>query len=170
GLGRWEQLPSCRQAPDKLEGHSMVAHQGALYVFGGMVDFGGNRENTPLWMYCTETRRWCEVKAQDGQVNRPTNRKGHSAVVYQAGMFVYGGYFDIEGTVEEFWVFYFDTQKWAPLSPHTRGMGPGPRHGHSCVTHNAAMFLFGGLKNMAEQNDFWRFDFRRHNWSIIKTR
>lgn len=168
-LGRWEQLPSCRQAPDKLEGHSMVAHEGVLYVFGGMVDFGATREHTPLWMYCTDTRRWCEFKAREGQENRPTNRKGHSAVVYQAAMFVYGGYFDIEGAVEEFWVFYFDTQKWSQLSPHTRGMGPGPRHGHSCVTHNAAMFLFGGLKNMAEQNDFWRFDFRRHNWSIVKT-
>ncbi|KAM3916280.1 leucine-zipper-like transcriptional regulator 1 homolog [Leptodactylus fuscus] len=168
-LGRWEQLPSCRQAPDKLEGHSMVAHEGVLYIFGGMVDFAANWENTPLWMYSIETRRWCEVKVQQGQENRPTNRKGHSAVVYQSAMFVYGGYFDIAGAVEEFWVFYFDTQKWSQLSPHTRGMGPGPRHGHSCVTHNAAMFLFGGLKNMAEQNDFWRFDFRRHNWSVIKT-
>ncbi|XP_040295998.1 leucine-zipper-like transcriptional regulator 1 homolog isoform X1 [Bufo bufo] len=168
-LSRWEQLPSCRRAPDKLEGHSMVAHEGVLYVFGGMVDFGANRDNTPLWMYATDTRRWCEFKAQEGQENRPTNRKGHSAVVNQSAMFVYGGYFDIEGAVEEFWVYYFDTQKWSQLCPHTRGMGPGPRHGHSCVTHNAAMFLFGGLKNMAEQNDFWRFDFRRHNWSVIKT-
>ncbi|XP_075173139.1 leucine-zipper-like transcriptional regulator 1 homolog [Anomaloglossus baeobatrachus] len=168
-LGRWEQLPSCRQAPDKLEGHSMVAHEGRLYVFGGMVDFGANREMTPLWMYLTETRRWCEVTAREGQEKRPTNRKGHSAVVYQSAMFVYGGYFDIEGTVEEFWVFDFESQKWSQLSPHTRGLGPGPRHGHSCVTHNAAMFLFGGLKNMSEQNDFWKFDFRRHIWSVIKT-
>ncbi|XP_077129396.1 leucine-zipper-like transcriptional regulator 1 homolog isoform X2 [Ranitomeya variabilis] len=168
-LGRWEQLPSSRQAPDKLEGHSMVAHEGRLYVFGGMVDFGATREMTPLWMYGTETRRWSEVKASEGQENRPTNRKGHSAVVYQSAMFVYGGYFDIEGAVEEFWMIDFDSQKWSQLSPHTRGLGPGPRHGHSCVTHNAAMFLFGGLKNMSEQNDFWRFDFRRHIWSVIKT-
>ncbi|CAN2389110.1 Kelch motif [Pristimantis euphronides] len=168
-LSRWEQLPSCRQAPDKLEGHSMVAHKGVLYVFGGMVDFGANREYTPLWTYSIDTRRWCEFKAREEQETRPTNRKGHSAVIYQSAMFVYGGYFDIEGAVEEFWVFYFDTQKWSQLSPHTRGLGPGPRHGHACVSHNAAMFLFGGLKNMAEQNDFWRFDFRKHIWTIIKT-
>ncbi|CAJ0967433.1 unnamed protein product [Ranitomeya imitator] len=166
-LGRWEQLPSSRQAPDKLEGHSMVAHEGRLYVFGGMVDFGANREMTPLWMYGTETRRWSEVKASEGQENRPTNRKGHSAVVYQSAMFVYGGYFDIEGAVEEFWMIDFEVVTAEPS--HTRGLGPGPRHGHSCVTHNAAMFLFGGLKNMSEQNDFWRFDFRRHIWSVIKT-
>ncbi|XP_063790063.1 ras guanine nucleotide exchange factor F-like isoform X2 [Pseudophryne corroboree] len=167
-VGQWEQLPSSRQAPDKLEGHSMVAHEGVLYVFGGMVDFGANRQDTPLWMYGIETRKWYEFKPLEGQT-RPTNRKGHSAVVYQSGMFIYGGYFDIEGAVEEFWVFYFDTQKWSALSPRTRGLGPGPRYGHSSVTYNAAMYLFGGLKNMAEQNDFWRFDFRRHNWSNIKT-
>ncbi|KAG9469391.1 hypothetical protein GDO78_020603 [Eleutherodactylus coqui] len=168
-LSRWEQLPSCQQAPDKLEEHSMVAHEGVLYVFGGEMDFGANRKNTPLWMYSIDTRRWCEFKAGKGEETRPVNRKGHSAVVYQSAMFVYGGYFDIEGAVEEFWVFYFDAQKWSQLSPHTRGVGPGPRHGHSCVTHNAAMFLFGGLKRMAEQNDFWKFDFWKHNWTIIKT-
>ncbi|XP_075037239.1 kelch domain-containing protein 10-like [Mixophyes fleayi] len=168
-LGQWEQLPCSRQAPDKLEGHSMVAHEDVLYVFGGMVDFGANRQNTPLWMFDIGTRKWYELKSPEGQEPRPMNRKGHSAVVYQSGMFIYGGYFDIEGAVEEFWVFYFDTQKWSALSPRTRGLGPGPRHGHSSVTYNAALYLFGGLKNMAEQNDFWRFDFRRHNWSNIKT-
>ncbi|KAM5152122.1 kelch domain-containing protein 3-like [Mantella aurantiaca] len=168
-LDQWEQLPSGRQSPEKLEGHSMVTYQDVLYVFGGMVDFGANRENTPLWMYTVDSRKWYEFRPPSHQESRPSNRKGHSAVVYRAAMFIYGGYFDIEGAVEEFWVFYFDTQKWSALSPRTRGLGPGPRHGHSSTTHNSAMYLFGGLKNMAEQNDFWRFDFRRHNWSNIKT-
>lgn len=168
-LDQWEQLPGGRQAPEKLEGHSMVAYQDVLYVFGGMMDFAANRENTPLWMYTVDSRKWYEFRSLSNRESRPCNRKGHSAVVYRAAMFIYGGYFDIEGAVEEFWVFYFDTKKWSALSPRTRGLGPGPRHGHSSATHNSAMYLFGGLKNMAEQNDFWRFDFRRHNWSSIKT-
>ncbi|XP_018424220.1 PREDICTED: kelch domain-containing protein 3-like, partial [Nanorana parkeri] len=140
-----------------------------LCVFGGMVDFGANKENTPLWKYSVDSRKWDDFQPPSTQESRPSNRKGHSAAVYGSAMFVYGGYFDIEGTVEEFWKFDFDTQKWSALSPRTRGLGPGPRHGHSSATHNSAMYLFGGLKNMAEQNDFWRFDFRRHNWSNIKT-
>ncbi|XP_068103226.1 leucine-zipper-like transcriptional regulator 1 homolog [Hyperolius riggenbachi] len=166
---QWDQLAGGRQAPDKLEGHSMVAYQDVLYVFGGMVDCAANREKTPLWMYSIEPRKWCEYKSPAGQESRPINRKGHSAAVYQSAMYLYGGYIDMKGVLEEFWVFYFDAQRWSALSPRTRGLGPGPRHGHSSVTHNAAMYLFGGLKNMDEQNDFWRFDFRRHNWSCIKT-
>ncbi|KAM9305046.1 kelch domain-containing protein 10-like [Gastrophryne carolinensis] len=167
-LKQWEQLPGGRQAPDRLEGHSMVAYQGALYVFGGMMDFGATREKSPLWMYAIDARRWSEYKSPAAPEATPTNRKGHSAVVYQSAMFIYGGYFDIAGAAEEFWAFYFDSNKWSALSPRTRGLGPGPRHGHSCAAHNAAMYLFGGLKNMTEQNDFWRFDFRRHNWANIK--
>ncbi|XP_072274032.1 kelch domain-containing protein 10-like [Pyxicephalus adspersus] len=168
-LDQWERLPCGRLAPEKLEGHSMVAYQDVLYVFGGMVDFGANKENTPLWMYAIDSRKWFGFQSLSSQESRPSNRKGHSAVVYRSAMFIYGGYFDIEGAVEEFWAFYFDTQKWSALSPRTRGLGPGPRHGHSSATHNSTMYLFGGLRNMAEQNDFWSFDFRRHNWSNIKT-
>ncbi|KAM4697501.1 uncharacterized protein WCC33_013099 [Rhinophrynus dorsalis] len=165
----WEQLPCDYDAPDKLEGHSMVAHQGILYVFGGMIDSGSNQENTPLWMYHIESRTWYEGKAARDKETRPTNRKGHSAVLYQSNMYIYGGYFDLKGAVEEFWAFGFDTERWSALSPRTHGTGPGPRHGHSAVTHNSAMYLFGGLKHMAEQNDLWRFDFRKHNWSSMKT-
>ncbi|XP_053327390.1 rab9 effector protein with kelch motifs-like isoform X2 [Spea bombifrons] len=168
-LGRWEELPGSPGAPDKLEGHSMVAHDGVLYVFGGLMDSGSNCETTPLWKYAIGPRKWFSGRSPEGKEKKPRNRKGHSAVVYQSSMYVYGGYFDISGVVDEFWGFYFDAEKWAELSPTTRGLGPGPRHGHSCVTHNSAMYLFGGLKQMTEQNDFWRFDFRRHNWSSIKT-
>ncbi|KAM4626186.1 kelch domain-containing protein 1-like isoform 1-T2 [Discoglossus pictus] len=165
----WEQLPCSRDGPETLEGHSMVAHKDVLYIFGGMIDSGSNEENTPLWLYDIDTGTWSESKAVEGKEARPTNRKGHSAVVYQDDMYIYGGYFDIKGAVEEFWVYSFGTEKWSALSPSTRGTGPGPRHGHSSVTYGSAMYLFGGLKLMAEQNDFWRFDLRRHNWSSIKT-
>ncbi|KAM8934784.1 leucine-zipper-like transcriptional regulator 1 homolog [Pelodytes ibericus] len=168
-LNQWERLPCLAGAPDKLEGHSMVAQDGVLYVFGGMMDSGSNSEVTPLWTYVIDSRKWYAARMLDAKDTRPRNRKGHSAVVYQSCMYIYGGYFDITGAVEDFWVFYFDLKKWATLSTSTRGLGPGPRHGHSCVTYNAAMYLFGGLKHMTEQNDFWRFDFRRHNWASIRT-
>ncbi|KAG8432130.1 hypothetical protein GDO86_016675 [Hymenochirus boettgeri] len=166
----WEQLPSTKEAPDSLEGHSMVAHKGVLYVFGGLIDLAANQEQTPLWMYVIDTRMWYQGRSGKNKGKRPTNRKGHSAVSYQGSMYIYGGYFDITGAVDEFWTFGFDTKTWSPVIPRTRRLGPGPRHGHTAVTHNGAMYLFGGFKHMEEQNDLWRFDFRRHNWSNVKTR
>lgn len=37
----------------------------------------------------------------------PTNRKGHSAVVYNSSMYIYGGYLGIRGISQEFWSFHF---------------------------------------------------------------
>ena len=37
--------------------------------------------------------------------------------------------------------------------------GPPPRHRHSAVLHNNAMWIFGGMTDLQERADFWRFDF-----------
>ncbi|KAE8581646.1 hypothetical protein XENTR_v10024873 [Xenopus tropicalis] len=134
-----------------------------------MIDSAANQESTPLWMYAIDARMWYMGKPPRCKGKSPTNRKGHSAVLHQSSMFIYGGYFDLKGAVGEFWAFALDTENWSALSPSTRGSGPGPRHGHTAATYNGAMYLFGGLKHMAEQNDLWRFDFRRHNWASIRT-
>ena len=37
--------------------------------------------------------------------------------------------------------------------------GPPPRHRHSAVLHNNALWVFGGMTDLQERSDFWRFDF-----------
>ncbi len=37
--------------------------------------------------------------------------------------------------------------------------GPSPRHRHSAVLHENAMWIFGGMTDLQERSDFWRFDF-----------
>jgi hypothetical protein len=36
---------------------------------------------------------------------------------------------------------------------------PPPRHRHSAVLHDNAMWIFGGMTDLQERSDFWRFDF-----------
>lgn len=45
------------------------------------------------------TSSWCLCF----QNQRPSNRKGHSAVVLGSAMLVYGGFMDIKGSLQEFW-------------------------------------------------------------------
>jgi len=45
--------------------------------------------------------------------------------------------------------------------------GPGPRHGHSAVTHQDCMYLFGGLQGLREQKDLWSWNFASQTWSHI---
>ncbi|NXE72650.1 TEA3 protein, partial [Cochlearius cochlearius] len=167
----WEMLDCSRDGPEELEEHSMVAYKGTLYIFGGMVDSAFTQAKTPLWIYDIDSARWTECRnvPAETESSAPTNRKGHSAVVYGSSMCIYGGYFGIRGISQEFWTFHFDTRKWLCVSTPPHGAGPGPRHGHSAVVYHTGMYLFGGLMGLSEQKDLWKWDFVSSSWSNIRT-
>ncbi|XP_012733760.2 leucine-zipper-like transcriptional regulator 1 homolog [Fundulus heteroclitus] len=171
-LDEWTRL-SCtgEAAPEELEQHTMVAHKGFLYVFGGMWDSPFTGRRCPLWVFDTVNQKWvpCQGKTSSPQTQRPSNRKGHSAVVLGSAMLVYGGFMDIKGPVQEFWSLNLYTMAWSPLSGSERGSsGPGPRHNHSAVAYQSDMFLFGGLKGLREQRDFWKWNSTNHTWTCLK--
>ncbi|XP_069080720.1 leucine-zipper-like transcriptional regulator 1 isoform X2 [Pleurodeles waltl] len=167
----WEPLVCCEKSPEKLEGHSMVAYQAVLYVFGGMLDSGFTQGKTPLWLYNIDSEGWTQSHTKDTEreLTGPVNRKSHSAVVFEAGMYIYGGYLDLKGASEEFWFLNFDSMKWTRLPPGSCDCGPGPRYGHSSVVYKDAMYVFGGLVGMVEKNDFWTWNFYSQMWTIIKS-
>ncbi|XP_060118752.1 uncharacterized protein LOC132589964 isoform X4 [Heteronotia binoei] len=148
----------------------MVEYQGILYIFGGMVDSAFTQKKNPFWLYDTDSAKWlqCQLTAVEGEETAPTNRKGHSAVVYRGSMYIYGGYIDIKGVSQEFWIFRFDTKQWCPVPATLYGCSPGPRHGHAAVVYSSGMYLFGGLMGLSEQNDFWKWDFIAANWCSIR--
>ncbi|XP_010893059.2 tRNA wybutosine-synthesizing protein 2/3/4 isoform X2 [Esox lucius] len=158
-------------APEELQEHSMVAHQGFLYVFGGMIDSVYTKWRTPLWMFDVENKQWMcwQGRSNLPQNPVPANRKAHSAVVFGSSMYIYGGYIDIRGSSQEFWNFDFDTMLWSLLDCTQMEVGPGPRHSHSAIAHLDCMYLFGGLKGLREQRDLWRWSFASQAWTSLKT-
>ncbi|NXD80366.1 GEFF factor, partial [Halcyon senegalensis] len=171
GKNEWEMLDCSRDGPEELEEHSMVAYKSTLYIFGGMVDSAFTQAKSPLWIYDTDSARWTECRNVPAETESwaPTNRKGHSAVVYHSSMYIYGGYFGIRGISQEFWTFHFDTRKWLCVSTSSPSTGPGPRHGHSAVVYHTGMYLFGGLMGLSEQKDLWKWDFVSSSWSNMRT-
>uniref|UniRef100_A0A3Q1FFQ7 Si:dkey-3d4.3 n=1 Tax=Acanthochromis polyacanthus TaxID=80966 RepID=A0A3Q1FFQ7_9TELE len=69
---------------------------GFLYVFGGLLDSAYTQCRCPLWVF-------------------DINRKGHSAVVIDSAMLMYGGFIDIKGSSQDFWRLDF-TMAWSLLS------------------------------------------------------
>lgn len=112
GEGRWEQLRASGDTPTCLQEHTAVAYKDCLYVFGGEVGFSAASE-TPLWVYQVRTNSWRKVRAQKG-VSVPRGRRGHTALVYQGAMIVYGGYQDLRGSSSELWAF--DFSKWENIN------------------------------------------------------
>ncbi|XP_078119124.1 kelch domain-containing protein 3 isoform X2 [Sander vitreus] len=172
---KWTEL-NCTSdaAPEELEGHSMMAHEGFLYVFGGMLDSAYTAQRCPLWVFDVAKQKWvpCQGKTSSPQSRMPTNRKGHSAVVLGSAMLVYGGLVDMKGCSQDFWSLDFDSMAWSLLngSQQQGPLGPGPRHSHSAVGSHSCMYLFGGLKGLREQRDFWKWDSTSNMWSSLKNK
>nr|XP_029492876.1 kelch domain-containing protein 3-like [Oncorhynchus nerka] len=165
----WTELDcSCEAAPEALQEHSMVAHQGVLYVFGGMIDSAYTIWKTPLWVFDIVKEQWVSWQDRNPPQNQvPVNRKGHSAVVFSSAMYIYGGYIDMRASSQEFWKLELDTMVWSLLDCTQTEVGPGPRHSHSAMTHLDCMYLFGGLRGLREQRDLWRWNSTSHSWSCL---
>ena len=147
-------------APGCLQGHSMVEYQDTLYVFGGELSFCNDQE-TPLWMYHIKENTWEKYVAPRGVVT-PKGRRGHTAVVHEDSMYVYGGYQDLRGSSSELWTFHFPSQTWHLVSQGGSQecfLQSQAKHHHSAVVHNDAMWVFGGMSDLQERSDLWRFDF-----------
>lgn len=170
----WTELNCTSEAaPEDLEEHSMVAHEGFLYVFGGMLDSAYTKCRCALWVFDIEKQKWvhCQGKTSSPQTQMPTNRKGHSAVVVGSAMLMYGGFVDIIGSSQDFWRLDFDTMAWSLLSgPEQGSLGPGPRHSHSAMAYLGCMYLFGGLKGLREQRDFWKWNSSSQTWSSLRNK
>lgn len=154
----WEELRCRGNRPPCLQEHTMVGWRHFLYVFGGEIGFASTGE-TPLWILDTGVGTWRKhhIRGLSGQ--QPSGRRGHTSVVYNGAMHIYGGYQDLRGSSSELWSFDFVTERWhlTLLSSHVDQ--PPARHNHSSVVHDAAMWVYGGMTDLQERNDFWKWDF-----------
>ncbi|XP_074103162.1 uncharacterized protein LOC141530146 isoform X1 [Cotesia typhae] len=163
---RWEELHPSGERPPALQEHSAVAYKDCLYVFGGELGFSAGIE-TPLWVYTVKTNSWRKIRAQRGCAV-PRGRRGHTALVHRGQMLIYGGYQDLRGSSPELWAFHFETESWHLLS--SSECGPAPRHKHSAVLHCDAMFIYGGMTDLQERNDCWKWDVKSASWSLLKSK
>lgn len=163
----WEELKCRGNRPPCLQEHTMVCWKNTIYVFGGEIGFASTGE-TPLWILDLNTNVWKKHHVRGSSVHQPSGRRGHSAVVFNGVMHVFGGYQDLRGSSSELWTFDLNTERWNLFLTPSYFEQPPPRHNHSCVIHDAAMWIYGGLTDLQPRADFWKWDFTTHQWSRIK--
>ncbi|XP_031832399.2 uncharacterized protein LOC116426902 isoform X1 [Nomia melanderi] len=163
---KWEELHPAGERPPALQEHSAVAYKDCLYVFGGELGFSAGTE-TPLWVYNVKTNMWRKVRAQRGCAV-PRGRRGHTALVHRGQMLIYGGYQDLRGSSPELWAFHFETESWHLLSSGEGG--PAARHKHSAVLHGDVMYVYGGMTDLQERSDCWRWDVNTASWFLLKNK
>ncbi|XP_035701191.1 tip elongation aberrant protein 1 isoform X2 [Folsomia candida] len=120
----------------------------------------------------------------------PVGRRGHTATVWNNYMLVYGGYRDLKGSLGDLWAFHFETESWHLFSSHdlhkknakpwyfsfsggftsSSSYFPCPRHSHIAALHNSSLYIHGGMQDLLELGDLWRFDLKTRLWTQIKTK
>lgn len=63
---------------------------------------------------------------------------------------------------------FAETESWHLLSSSENG--PAARHKHSAVLHGDAMYIYGGMTDLQERNDCWRWDVKNASWSMLKNK
>lgn len=54
-------------------------------------------------------------------------------------------------------ILILDTESWHLLSQGR--VLPPARHKHSAIIHDDVMWVYGGMTDLHERSDLWRFDF-----------
>lgn len=120
-------------------GMTGVLHRDDMYIFGGRGTDDRARNN----MFCVElaNHRFKQIN----QINAPKERDGHSCVVHNDSLVVFGG---IQGSLGSYNVYndthVFDlaTKTWRELE--TVGDVPAGREGHASWVIDDYMFIYGG--------------------------
>lgn len=68
-----------------------------------------------------------------------------------------------------------ETESWhlvssAPTKGANSDSSPPARHKHSAIIHDDGMWIYGGMTDLQERSDLWRWDIVSRTWSSIKTK
>ena len=199
----WKEIVAVTGSPPPgRTDHTCVLFGRRLLVFGG---FNGERRFNDVCAFDLTDLSWSENlvpkppderaavaaakkhrkdKCAGPSLLPPTPRFGHSAVVKDGYMYVFGGW-NGRTTLSEFWRLEIDTMLWTWLRPRRKlrhvesdgltfsGEPPCGRYRHACcsIWNGQGFFLFGGIdRQQTRFNDSHVFDFERMEWSSCELR
>lgn len=148
----WYQGPASCGAPIARHGHTSTLYDGRLFVFGGVCEnflYFDGMQSLDL-----SSMAWKDLQTTGP---KPSARMGHSAVIVDKHLLIFGG-FALKKEVEEalidsgtlleacysndIRVFDVESFTWSRLRTH--GTPPVGRYGHSMITSDDSIICFGG--------------------------
>ena len=95
----------------------------------------------------------------------PSKRWGHSAVLYNNSMIIFGGRHS-QRILSNIYSLDFATLSWSKIEPYSKT--PQARDSHSAIIYNNSdMIIFGGNGVSGKMNDLWNFNFNLKKWTEI---
>src|SRR5690606_1528695 len=120
--------------PPRYQNPTMLIYKDSIYVFGGFTD-EKFAQTKAFFKFNIYTKKWVQITASGAP-----QCGGHSAVLYDGQMFVFGGYGN--RFIDDVHCFDFQKKSWKLLQVH--GNKPPKRHRHSAVVVGDKMLIMGG--------------------------
>ncbi|NXC39993.1 LZTR1 regulator, partial [Penelope pileata] len=149
-------------APTNRRGHSAVVHRASMHIYGGYCGIRGISQE--FWTFHFDTRKWLCVSTPSRSTG-PGPRHGHSAVVYHAAMYLFGGLMGLREQ-KDLWKWDFVNSSWYNIRTRCSILqGPPPVVGHASVVFKDSMLVFGGgISNSSPSDDLWKYHFHTQTW------
>jgi N-acetylneuraminic acid mutarotase len=151
--------------PDSRDEHSacFYENEASMIIFGGFIK--GVRTNE-MDKFLFQENRWVKLTLPQTAI-RPRPRSGHSAVIHQSSMYVFGGRGDDNIKLNDLWRFDISTNVWQEIKQE--GTVPIPRCGHSCdIFEGQYLIMFGGIYEITKElNDLQMFDLTKKKWVTL---
>jgi len=154
--------PVSGHAPSARSGSKAVVCRDSVFFFGGYTKKDGDYFND-LFEFNIPRAHWTRIDT----ANRPTVRTDHSCVVYEASLFIFGG-FDGRSRFQDLHQYTIEEREWLEI-PSTDN-APMGRFGHSAVVYRSGMFVFGGWNGHDTLDDLYEFSMTTGQWYSVPGR
>lgn len=169
--GQWSQWFLSGRKPVARSAHGAAVYDGKLWIFAG---YDGNARLNDMWTISLVNnnsdgngRVWEEV-VQSGEC--PPTCCNFPIAVARDCLFVFSGQSGAKKNNSLF-QFHFKSSTWTRISTEhiLRGCPPPPtrRYGHTMVTYDRQLYVFGGAADNNPSNDVHCFDLDTQSWSVI---
>jgi len=154
--------PVSGNAPSARSGSKAVVCRDSIYYFGGYTKKDGDYFND-LFEFNIPRAHWTRIDT----AMRPTVRTDHSCVVYEASLYIFGG-FDGRSRFQDLHQYMVEDREWVEIP--SQDNGPMGRFGHSAVVYRSGMFVFGGWNGHDTLDDLYEFSMTTNQWYSVPGR
>mmetsp|Transcript_110192 Transcript_110192/g.235255 ORF Transcript_110192/g.235255 Transcript_110192/m.235255 type:complete len:782 (+) Transcript_110192:69-2414(+) len=149
-------------APSARSGSKAVVCRDSIYFFGGYTKKDGDYFND-LFEFNIPRAYWTRIDS----ASKPSVRTDHSCVVYEASLYIFGG-FDGRSRFQDLHQYMIEDREWIEITGAENG--PMGRFGHSAVIYRSSMFVYGGWNGHDTLDDLYEFSMTTNQWFSVPGR